>query len=95
MRKNRKYTDEFKRDAINLVDNSNKSKSEIARDLGISPSTMHSWLKKSVRTKDGNIITDSEITRLRKELADTKILKVKINSIDMARLFSIAIIKIF
>ena len=72
MRKNRKYTDEFKRDAINLVDNSNKSKSEIARDLGISPSTMHSWLKKSVRTKDGNIITDSEITRLRKELADTK-----------------------
>ena len=72
MRKNRKYTDEFKRDAINLVDNSNKNKSEIARDLGISPSTMHSWLKKSVRTKDGNIITDSEITRLRKELADTK-----------------------
>ena len=72
MRENRKYTDEFKRDAINLVDNSNKNKSEIARDLGISPSTMHSWLKKSVRTKDGNIITDSEITRLRKELADTK-----------------------
>ena len=72
MRANRKYTDEFKRDTINLVDNGSKSKSEIARDLGIAPSTMHSWLKKSVRTKDGNIITDSEITRLRKELADTK-----------------------
>ena len=72
MRANRKYTDEFKRDTINLVDNGSKSKSEIARDLGISPNTMHSWLKKSVRTKDGDIITDSEVTRLRKELADTK-----------------------
>lgn len=72
MREIRQYDDEFKREAIRLVKNSSKNKSEIARDLGISPSTLHGWLNKSVKTKTGEIITDSEITRLRRELADVK-----------------------
>jgi len=72
MRTNRKYDDEFKREAIRLVKNSDKTKAAIARDLGITPSTLHGWLNKSVETKDGKIITDSEITKLRRELADTK-----------------------
>ncbi|MBI5416657.1 hypothetical protein HZA55_01715 [Candidatus Poribacteria bacterium] len=41
--------------------------------MGISPSTLHGWINKSVETQTGEIITDSEITRLRRELADTKI----------------------
>ena len=73
MRENRKYDDEFKREAIRLVSNSSKPKSAIARDLGISPSTLHGWLNKSVETKDGKIMTDSELTKLRRELADTKL----------------------
>src|SRR6185312_8301372 len=39
------YTKEFKQEAANLVENSNKSKSEIARDLGISNSTLSKWRK--------------------------------------------------
>lgn len=73
MRVLRKYDDEFKREAIRLVKSGGKSKSAIARDLGINPSTLHGWIYKSVETKTGEIITDSEITRLRRELADTKI----------------------
>ena len=74
MRELRRYDDEFKREAIRLGKNSSsKSKSAIARDLGISPSTLHGWMNKSVETKDGKIITDSEITKLRRELADTKL----------------------
>ena len=61
MRELRRYDDEFKREAIRLGKNSSsKSKSAIARDLGISPSTLHGWMNKSVETKDGKIITDSE-----------------------------------
>lgn len=32
------YTKEFKQEAVRLVESSNKTKSEIARDLGISDS---------------------------------------------------------
>jgi len=72
MRQNRKYDDEFKREAIRLARSSNKSKVAIARDLGITPSTLHGWLNKSVETKDGQIVTDSEITALRRRLADAE-----------------------
>ena len=72
MRIVRRFDDEFKREAIRLVKNSSKSKAAIARDLGITQSTLHGWFNKCVKTKDGTIITDSEITRLKRELADTK-----------------------
>lgn len=72
MRQVRKYDDEFKREAVRLVSQSGKIKSAIARDLGINPSTLHGWINNSVCTKDGSIMTDSEITRLKRELVDTK-----------------------
>jgi len=39
------YTKEFKQEAVKLVETSNKSKSEIARDLGISDSALSKWCK--------------------------------------------------
>ncbi len=39
------YTKECKQDAVRLVENSKKSKSEIARDLGISDSALSKWCK--------------------------------------------------
>jgi transposase len=39
------YTREFKQEAVKLVETSNKTKSEIARDLGISDSALSKWCK--------------------------------------------------
>ena len=39
------YTKEFKQEAVKLVESSNKTKSEIARDLGISDSALSKWCK--------------------------------------------------
>ena len=39
------YTKEFKQEAVKLVESSKKSKSEIARDLGISDSALSKWCK--------------------------------------------------
>jgi transposase len=72
MRVNKQYDDEFKREAIRLTKEGGKSVAAIARDLGISSSTLHGWRYKSVETKTGEIITDSEITRLKRELANVK-----------------------
>jgi transposase len=39
------YTKEFKQEAVKLVETSKKSKSEIARGLGISDSALSKWCK--------------------------------------------------
>lgn len=68
----RRFDDEFKREAIRLVKAGGKTLAAVSRDLGLSPSTLYGWVNKSVETKDGEIITDSEITRLKRELANVK-----------------------
>src|SRR2546430_17611031 len=39
------YTKEFKQQAVNLFETSGKSKTQIARDLGISDSALSKWCK--------------------------------------------------
>jgi transposase len=41
----RTFTKEFKLEAVQLVQTSGKSMSQIARDLGIADSTLHHWCK--------------------------------------------------
>ena len=49
----RKFTPEFKDEAVELVINSGKSVSEIARDLGIGDGTLGNWVK--VAKKRGDV----------------------------------------
>ena len=72
MSRGRKFDDEFKKEALRLVKTGSKTVSAIAKDLGINPSTLHTWKSKSVAMPDGDIMTNSEITRLKRELADVK-----------------------
>ena len=44
-RPRRKVSDEFKRDAVEIVRMSDKSLAEVARELGIYDSTLGSWVK--------------------------------------------------
>jgi transposase len=39
------YTREFKQQAVQLFETSGKTKTQIARDLGISDSALHKWCK--------------------------------------------------
>src|SRR5437763_10351152 len=41
----RSFTREFKVEALHLAQSSQKSQSQIARDLGIADSTLHHWRK--------------------------------------------------
>jgi transposase len=49
----RKFTPEFKAEAVELLINSGKPISEIARDLGISDGTLGNWVK--VAKKRGDV----------------------------------------
>ena len=72
MGRGRKFDDEFKREALRLVKTGGRKVSEIAKDLGINISTLHTWKSKSVEMPSGEIVTNSEITRLKRELANVK-----------------------
>lgn len=70
----RRYTAEFKAEAVRLVATSGKPLVQIARELGINEQTLHSW-KKQASTPDGtgvmpdHFAQEEEIRRLRRELA--------------------------
>ena len=44
-RSGKKFTEEFRKEAVRLVQTSGKSSAEIARDLGVGVSTLGKWCK--------------------------------------------------
>ncbi|MFE7042897.1 transposase [Streptomyces atratus] len=68
----KRYSDEYKRDAIELVRSSGRTVTDVARELGISSESLRGWVKKAraaeaapvaERDADGR---DEELKRLRK-----------------------------
>jgi transposase len=72
-RKRRKFTPEFKAGAVDLVLKAGKTKTEVARDLGIDHTLIGDWVRKArIDADDGpqGALTTSEreeLARLRKE----------------------------
>jgi transposase len=73
-RKRRKFSAEFKAEAVRLATSSDKSISAIARELDITVSCLHSWVEQARVDKTGDpngaLTTDerAELVRLRREL---------------------------
>jgi transposase len=78
--KRRQYTREFKIEAVRLMEESGRSKSQIARDLGIHESMLKRWqaqVEERPRSEafPGNgkpSAAEEEIRRLRRELEQVK-----------------------
>jgi transposase len=75
-RKNRKYTEEFKLEAIQLAAHSEKTLSAIEQDLGITPGLLSKWRKRYQANEETQRLeltdiaaAEAEIKRLRRELA--------------------------
>ena len=72
-RPRRKFSDEFKRDAVEFVNNSGKPIAQVARELGIYDSTLGSWVKQDEIDRgvcEGVSTSDrEEVTELRRENA--------------------------
>lgn len=74
-RTRRNYTLEFKREAVNLAEDSDKTITEVSRDLGINSNLIRRWKKELANsTAESTQIDDkdAEIRRLRAELRDLK-----------------------
>lgn len=76
-RHSKHHTEEFKAEAVEMVEGSGKSVPEIAEDLGINPRTLYQWIA-SHKPKDKRIAGSSEDDleaenkRLRRELEIAK-----------------------
>jgi transposase len=70
----RVYSDEFKREALELVETSDKSVAQIERDLGISSGLLYKWRDRYQVSDEDNdsVIERSEIEQLRAELRELK-----------------------
>ena len=69
-----KYPEQFRRDALELVESSGKPIAEVARSLGIAEGTLWNWVRAArdatERAADPDALTESErdeLRRLRKE----------------------------
>jgi len=73
----RKYSQEYKQDAVLLVKQSGSPVAEVARSLGINDNVLRRWVKeysepgKKAFPGQGNT-RDEEVARLKKELAQVK-----------------------
>lgn len=69
------YTDEFKREAVELVRTSDRPRYRIAESLGVSDAALSTWIANAERDEQpGALNADerAELVRLRKELAEVK-----------------------
>ena len=72
-RAKRQFTDEFKAGAVRLVLEERRRVAEVARDLGLTPSTLRVWVERARADRTGGktgLTTDerAELAALRKEM---------------------------
>ena len=60
----RKFDKEYKMMAVNRVKESGKSATEVARELDLSPNTLHGWISKLVSTATRPFPAVATCTRL-------------------------------
>jgi transposase len=71
----RKFTQDFKREAVRLAGAGDRSVAEVARELGVRQEMLHAWIRQAAgapaRTPpaSGPTSQDEEVRQLRRELA--------------------------
>lgn len=71
----RQYSDEYKSEAVRLVNDSGKPVTQIARELGVNANVLHRWAREEREAKTAGKTRSSvkteqeELVRLRRELA--------------------------
>ena len=65
----KKYSEEFKREAVRLALEGGMSRSRVARDLGVNVNSLANWIKAAKVTRGGEVreTIEQENRRLRRE----------------------------
>ena len=68
-RERRKFTTEFKTEAVRLVETGGKSITQVAKELDLTESALRNWVEQARAEKQGGLTADErqELVRLRRE----------------------------
>lgn len=72
---NKKYTRDFKLDAVRLALSSEQSQAQVARDLGINEQTLYNWVgqyRGEVLNSEHRMTPEQELAALKKEVTQLK-----------------------
>lgn len=72
MGQKKNYTEEFKREALRLLESNGKSVALIEHELGLSAGLLHHWRKRFQVNAASNSLELSEIAQLKLELREAK-----------------------
>jgi transposase len=72
MASKKRYSEEFKRDAIRLQETSGKSVGAIERELGLSHNLLRQWKKRYQLNSETQELERSEVEQLKAELRQAK-----------------------
>jgi len=79
MAKRKRYTEDFKREAVRLLETrGERTVADVAASLGVGQTLLHGWRKSlgnaapEIRKDRGGETQEEELKRLRRELAQTK-----------------------
>ena len=84
--KKRRFSAEFKREAVTLVRNSGKSITEVARQLGLGTSLLAKW-KKEVEAQEMTGLTPDELEELKLLRKENARLKMEVEILGEATAF--------
>ncbi len=71
MRERRRFTNEFKLEAVGLAERGDRPIAQVARELGLNETTLHRWIGRYGRRAGAQRITPEEheeLIRLRREM---------------------------
>ena len=74
----RKFSSEFKEEAVSLVVKQGLTVKQAATDLGIGSSTLDNWLRRyRERQKDPNVLSESELAELKRLRKENRLLRIE------------------
>jgi transposase len=88
-RTRRWFTDEFKAEAVALVESSGKSVRQVALDLGLSQTALHAWVYKSAEGSEQDVSTLNvgERTELKQLREENRVLRMERDFLKKAAAF--------
>tara|TARA_B100001123_G_C15236361_1_gene997272 strand:+ start:93 stop:404 length:312 start_codon:yes stop_codon:yes gene_type:complete len=86
-RRRRRHTEEFKREAVKLIDDEHLSVAEAARNLGIHPSLLRNWKQRIDAENEDTLLTEDERMEIARLRAENRRLKMERDILKKAAAF--------
>ena len=85
-RRRRAFSKEFKREAVRLLRDSNKTRTAMAHELGVSPSVLATWVE-LVEAEEKSGLTPEELDELKRLRKENSRLKEEVEILGKATAF--------